>query len=179
MRQLGWILRVLWVGVTLTVTCAADAKSGQAVDPSFTGDRTNVVAEVVKLLRAGTDPTVVAGFIQQWPEPYLTSVDDLRALRQAGATEIILNAFAKRGAELRLRASLDRTHRSTAAATNAPTTLFYPERQSRPNFMSLEPEAQGSLYPFSDALWWWANLYPYPVDPYPPWGAFPFRRHPR
>jgi hypothetical protein len=127
---------------------------------------TAIVSEIIKLMDARMGTEVIRGFIEQWPTPYLTSAEDLRHLKQAGADSPTLTAFARRGAELRLRASRDGLERSPAAtATNLSPIVFYPVAASVRLGSSFPPDwnvNSPELYPFSEALWWWSNFYPYP-----------------
>ena len=123
-----------------------------------------------------------SGFVRQWPTPYLTSIDDLDHLRRAGADTNVLSAFARRGAELRLKTFVHLQDSSTAPnSTNAPLVIFYPVPVYQHSFDLWPPDHwSGPPYIFSEALRWWANFYPFPNDD-PGWGwAYPrrpFSRH--
>jgi hypothetical protein len=180
MMRLVLALAALWICINLADLQAAESLSVPASPSKAESRAGDLVAQITKLLRAGTAPTVIVGFIQQWPQPYLTGTDDLLALREAGATEEILTAYSRRGAELRLKAALHARQRPDAGVnTNLPPMiLYYPVESGRG---ALLPSANSPTpqYPFSDALWWWANAYPYPFDPYIPWGPIGRRSHPR
>jgi hypothetical protein len=98
--------------------------------------------------------------------PYLTSIDDLDHLRRAGADTNVLSAFARRGAELRLQTFAHLQESFTAPnSTNAPLVIFYPVPAHQRSFDPWPPDHwSGPPYIFSEALWWWANCYPFPYD---------------
>jgi hypothetical protein len=170
MRQ--WVfIALLGFCVPAAVTAAeASPPQATAADPNAAAEG-KAVSEVLKLLRSHTDPNLIIGFIRQSPRPYLTSAYDLLALRKAGASEEILDAFSKRGAELRLRAYLDSRQGAAAGPTNEPVILLSSGGRSF-DWLSPQPSVQVPHYPFSDALWWWANFYPYPPAPYPALGPY-------
>ena len=180
MTRLVSALGALWICINLTAGQAAESLSASGVSSNSESRAGDFVAQITKLLRAGTAPNIIIGFIQQWPQPYLTGTDDLLALHKAGATEEILTAYSRRGAELRLKAALEARQRSDAGGhTNAaPIVLYYPFETGRGALLP-SLHSQASQYPFSDALWWWANAYPYPFDPYFPWSPIGFRPHRR
>lgn len=181
MTRLVSALAALCICMKLTVPVeAAESLSTPANPPNTENRAGDVVAQITKLLRAGTAPNVIVGFIQQWPQPYLTGTDDLLALRKAGATEEMLTAYSRRGAELRLKAALHARQRPDAGLnTNAPPIIFYYPVGSGRGALLPSVNSQAPQYPFSDALWWWANAYPYPFDPYFPWGPIGPRFHRR
>jgi hypothetical protein len=177
--QSGDVARKLWIWVP-TCFLALIAGVGQAQQaPALTpvpvrrpGDR--LALEVEKLLRAGTDRAVVMAFIAQWPTPNLTSAEDLAHLQEAGADSALIRAYVRRQAELRLSHSL-RQQASAGPATQAPTVLIYPAPASPPllNVHRVD-KTWGTPYLFSDALWWWANVYPFPGSWIgPPYGPRP------
>jgi hypothetical protein len=141
----------------------------------------SLVMQITRLLRARMDPALIAGFVRQWPTPYLTSIDDLARLRQAGADSNVLSVFARRGAELRLKTVGEVQQSSTAPRpTNAPVVIFYPVPVYQRSLDLGPPQRwSGPPYIFSEALWWWANFYPLPYDSLG-WGwalpRHPFRR---
>jgi hypothetical protein len=115
------------------------------------GSPTSPVTEVLKLLRAHTVPDVIVAFVQSWPTPYLTSAEDLLRLRKAGAPPALLDAVARRGAELRWQKSMQNSD-------NRPNSVVpYP---ASPVTGAAAIGDLISPYPFSESLWWWANSYP-------------------
>jgi len=113
------LLRTLVVGA-LIWACASIPIATQVDPPTGTNQVRTLRAELAKMLAGQTEPPVIVTFIEQWQQPFLTSSEDLLALRKLGASPAILNAYARRGAELRLRAA-------RATGTDArPSVVFYP-----------------------------------------------------
>jgi len=152
-----------WFWGSMPCACAQQLSPAPTPTPVTNAVNDTLLGQVSKLIRGHSSEDVIVAFIRQWPTPYLTSADDLDHLRQAGAGPRVVQAYAQRGAQLRLRA-----HRSAeASSANVPSVMFVPVSRTAPQ---LGPESSGGTpYIFSDALWWWANYYPYPF-PYYGWG---------
>jgi len=151
--QFAAYLGAAWIG--LAIICRG---ADSAASPSGTGNTTNLLAELTKLLRAHAPPAVTREFVTTWSTPYLTSASDLLQLKSAGANPDLLTAYARRGAELRLRAADQRETARAAGEAAATNIIVYPVLLWQ-NAGSAEPLRPQTTYYFSKSLPWWGEAY--------------------
>lgn len=92
-----------------------------AVQPTLTGWHSPGVADIVKLVDAKVDPTVIQTYVKNSPTAYNPSATEIIALKDRGVGPEILTAMLQRGAEVRAQSM-----RAAQAAPNAVAPQNYP-----------------------------------------------------
>lgn len=106
-----------------------------------------LLADVKRLLEAGTDSEVVKAYIENWTGRFYVTADDILRLHEIGASADVLTTLIKRSGALRAQAEAAQT---AAARTNAPAT------------------APGTVYqvPPADSAYTYSQTYPQAASPY-------------
>jgi hypothetical protein len=86
--------------------------------------------DVVKLVKAGVDESVVLAFIQSSPVAYHPSAQEIIRLRELGISSPVITAMLQRGEEIRVRAA---EARREMELRNAPTPQPAPPVADPPN----------------------------------------------
>jgi hypothetical protein len=136
----------------------------------------SIVAEVEKMVQAGTDADVIKAFIQSWKSQYPVTADEILRLHDVGTPTDVLTTLIQRSAQIQAQATP-----SPAPSPNAPRVdQANPPAGSYPQMAVTNPPAY--IYPYpSTPSYTYSYLYPdasYPLlpnyysDPY--WSPFSF-----
>lgn len=144
-----------------------------------------IVADVQKLLEAGTGDEVVKAFIQNWGGLYPVSADDILRLREVGASPEVLTTLIRRSTELRTQLAA----RANLVTTNPPA-MALPAPGVAPEggyqYPAYPAYTASSVYPnyYSNGYWpapysywyYWYSRPWYPSYSYT-WWTFPRYYH--
>ncbi len=172
-QRTGTVLVWLFSGFMIAIGGGWSTEAGQS-SIALSGTNTvgrSLLEDVRSLLRDRNDVQVIQAYIAHWSQPFLVSGNDLAALRREGATPALMDTYARRGAELRLRASLD--VESIGSGTNAPQIIIVPVGRWS-GYRTSNPSSSNDIYPylFSDALHATADLFELRANSYALfWGA--------
>jgi hypothetical protein len=168
----------IWLIVGAVVLCAPVASRAINAEPPATGVNPGAVAaptapsarfspgvaEVVKLVDAKVDPTVIQIYVQNSPTAYNPSATEIIALRDRGVGPELLTAMLQHGAEVRAR--------SMRAAQAVPSAVAPPTYPSAANPYAPVPGYDYSAQPaYSDYSYSYpASSYAYPSYGYGGYG---------
>jgi hypothetical protein len=152
-----------------------------------------ILADVKRLLEAGTDGEVVKAYIENWTGRYYVTADDILSLHQAGASSDVLTTLIKRSGELRAQAAQAAAVRPNApaeapGAATAPGTVYQvPPADSAYTYSQIYPQVASPYYsaPYYNYYYSYRNAYspfgysywPYYYPPLYTYASFFYPRH--
>jgi hypothetical protein len=148
------ISTVMFLGAVSIPATSAPTNSSSSVAPLILSGRQSDrpagtfspgVAEIIKMLDAQVDATVLLAFIQNSAIPYDPDATELIALKAHSASTEILTAMLHHGDELRLRFARAATSANPAPA--APAYDYPPDAAYPPYSTAPYPDSGGVLYP--------------------------------
>jgi hypothetical protein len=125
------------------------------------------VDDVVKLVKAGVDESVVLAFIASSPVAYHPNAQEIIRLRELGISSPVISAMLQRGEEIRIRATEAREAELRNAPAAPPPTAPAPADQ---------PNSSSAPAPVAPAVVYASPAYSYaPVASYP-YGSYYYPR---
>jgi hypothetical protein len=129
------------------------------------------VTDVVKMVDAKVDPSVIKAFIQNSTTTFNPSASDLIALKNHGVPDEILTAMLERGAQVRSQIAQSLQKPAAAAPTYAaPTTA--PTMAPEATYASYPSDYSSYGAPYADYSYGYPYAYSYPYNYW--WYGYPY-----